>query len=95
MEIQSSMFPEFLGTASKATIETSDTVVILAIADLGSATGAANTQPNHQGCPWEVHRSTVVLLAMNSSAINCHSPGKSQLPRIPFLRPDAPTKVTL
>ncbi len=45
--IQLSMFPEFLSTASKATIETSNSVVILAIADLGSATGAASTQPNH------------------------------------------------
>jgi hypothetical protein len=88
MEIQSSMFPEFLGTASKATIKTSDTVVILAIADLGSATGAANTQPNHQGCPWEVHRSTVVLLAMNSSAINCHSPGKIAVTENPVCASD-------
>ena len=47
MWIQSSMFPQRLGITSKATIETSNSVVILAIADLGSATGAASTQPNH------------------------------------------------
>ena len=42
-----SKFLEFLRTASKAAIETSNSVVILVIADLGSATGAASTQPNH------------------------------------------------
>ena len=47
MEIQLSMIPQFLSTASKATIETSDSVVIFAIADFGPATGAASTQPNH------------------------------------------------
>ena len=46
-EIQSSKLPEFRSTASKATVETGNSVVILAIADLGSATGAASTQPNH------------------------------------------------
>ena len=47
MEIYLSMFAEFLGTAAKATIEISNSVVILVIPDLGSATGAASTQPNH------------------------------------------------
>jgi len=46
-EIQSSKLPEFLSTASKATVETGNSVVILAIADLGSTTGAAKSQPNH------------------------------------------------
>jgi len=47
MKVQLSMFAEFLSIASQATIETSNSVVILTIADLGSATGAASTQPNH------------------------------------------------
>jgi hypothetical protein len=71
-EIQSSKLPEFLSTASKATVETGNSVVILAIADLGSATGATESQPNHEGCPYAPHGSTVVLLAINSSAIKYH-----------------------
>jgi hypothetical protein len=70
MEMYLSMFAEFLGTASEATIEAGNSIVTLVIPDLGSATGAASTQPNHQGCPWGVHRSTVVPLAVDSSAIN-------------------------
>ena len=73
MKLQLSMFAEFLSITSKATIETSNSVVILTIADFRSATGAASTQPNHYDCPGEVHQSTVVLLAMNSSAFVWHS----------------------
>jgi hypothetical protein len=55
MEIYLSMFSEFLLTAPKATIEPSNSVVILVMPDLGSATWAANAQPNHEGCPWKLH----------------------------------------
>src|ERR1700687_1744926 len=71
------MLPEFLIFASKSTIETSDSVVILAIADFGSATGAARAKPDHFGCPWEGHGPTVVLLAVNSSFINWWCPGSA------------------
>ena len=42
----SSLFLEFLSAASTATIETSNSVVILVIADLDSTARAASTQPN-------------------------------------------------
>ena len=47
MEIDLSMSSGFLITASKATIETSNSVVILVIPNLSSATWTARTQPNH------------------------------------------------
>ena len=37
-----SIFAEFLGAASKTTVETTNPVVILVISDLGSATGTAS-----------------------------------------------------
>jgi len=55
MEIYLSMLSEFLLTAPKATIEASNSVVILVMPDLDSATWAANAQPNHEGCPWKLH----------------------------------------
>jgi len=62
-------FPEFFSIASKATIEAGNSFVVFVIADLGSATRAASTEPNHQGCPRELHVSTVVLFVANSSVI--------------------------
>jgi hypothetical protein len=56
MEIQESLFLYFAGAASAAAIETGNSVEILVIADLGSATRAASTQPNHQVRPREGHQ---------------------------------------
>jgi hypothetical protein len=67
LEISLWVFLEFSDIASKATVEASNTVVIFVIADLGATTGAASAQPNHQGCPRELHPSTVVLFVVNSS----------------------------
>jgi hypothetical protein len=41
------MFSEFLSIAPKAAAEASNSVVFPVITDLGSATGAAITQPDH------------------------------------------------
>jgi hypothetical protein len=68
-EIQLSAFCEFSNTASKATVEAGNSVVMFVITDLGSAARAASTQPNHQGCPRGLHRSTVAPLVVNSSLI--------------------------
>jgi hypothetical protein len=46
-EILLSAFPEFFNTTSKAAVEAGNSLVVFVIADLGSATRAANTQPNH------------------------------------------------
>jgi hypothetical protein len=67
LEISLRLFLEFSDIASKAAVEASNSVVIFVIADLGSATRAASAQPNHQGCPRELHSSTVVLFVVNSS----------------------------
>jgi hypothetical protein len=67
--IQLPAFSEFSNTASKATVEASNSVVVFVIADLGSATRAASAEPNHQGCPRELHPSTVILFVMNSPVI--------------------------
>ena len=68
-EISLSAFPEFFNFASKATVEAGNPIVVFVIADLCSAARAASTQPNHQGCPRELHHSTVVLFEVNSSVI--------------------------
>jgi len=67
--ISLSAFPEFLNLASKATVEAGNSIVVFVIADLGSATRTASTQPNHQGRPRELHPLTVVLFVANSSVI--------------------------
>src|ERR1700674_1265799 len=83
-EIQLLGFPEFSNTTSKAAVEAGNSVVVFVITDFGSATRAASTQPNHQGCPRELHRSTVVQFVVNSSAILCLSSGNSSLLEIPI-----------
>src|SRR6202162_3501076 len=67
--IHLSAFSEFSNTASKATVEAGNSVVVFVIADLGPATLAASAQPNHQGCPRELHPSTVIPFVMNSPVI--------------------------
>jgi hypothetical protein len=86
-EIPLSAFSEFSNTASKATVEAGNSVVVFMIADLGSATRASSTQPNHKGCPWELHGSTVVLSVMNSSVIMCLRSGNSSVLEIPIALP--------
>jgi hypothetical protein len=86
-KIQLSAFPEFFNTASKATVEAGNSVVVLVIADLGSATRTAGAQANHQACPWKLHQSTAVLFVVDSSAIMCISSGNSSMLQIPIALP--------
>jgi hypothetical protein len=68
-KIPLSAVPELLNTTSKATIEAGNSLVVFVIADFGSATRAASSEPYHQGCPRGLHPSTVVLFEVNSSVI--------------------------
>jgi hypothetical protein len=84
VKIQLPAFPEFLNAASKTTIEAGNSVVVFVKADLGSATRAASTKPNHEGCPWELHPLTVDRMTANSSAIPCRCSDKSLMDEITF-----------
>ena len=68
-KIQLSALPKCSDPTSKATVEAGNSVVVFMIADLRSTTRATSTQPDHQGRPWGLHRSTVAPLAVNSSLI--------------------------